>query len=141
MKRDKTDAADAVAICEAVSRPSMRFVAVKTPEQQARLMQHRVRDLLLRQRTQAINALRAHPAEFGLVAAQGREGLAALLAILADVDDAHLRGRAASANAVVGKLATGSRPQLGVPPETALIIACRRGDDDEHEVRQPRVLH
>lgn len=84
VKRDKTDAADAAAICEAVSRPSMRLVAAKTPAQQARLMQHRVRDLLLRQRTQAINALRAHLAELGLVAAQGREGLAALLAIVAD---------------------------------------------------------
>src|SRR5262245_17431472 len=84
VKRDKTDAADAAAICEAVSRPSMRFVAIKSPEQQGRLMQHRVRDLLLRQRTQAINAMRAHLAELGLVAAQGREGLAALLAIVAD---------------------------------------------------------
>src|SRR4051794_21245424 len=75
VKRDKTDAADAAAICEAVSRPSMRFVALKTPEQQGRLMQHRVRDLLLRQRTQTINALRAHMAELGLVAATGRQGL------------------------------------------------------------------
>ncbi|TMJ66652.1 MAG: IS110 family transposase, partial [Alphaproteobacteria bacterium] len=84
VKRDKTDAADAAAICEAVSRPSMRFVALKTPEQQGRLMQHRVRDLLLRQRTQTINALRAHMAELGLVAATGRQGLGLLLAILAD---------------------------------------------------------
>src|SRR5207244_13590626 len=62
VKRDKTEAADAAAICEAVSRPSMRFVALKTPEQQGRLMQHRVRALLLRQRTQTINAVRARVA-------------------------------------------------------------------------------
>src|SRR5205085_629030 len=90
VKRDKTDAADAAAICEAVSRPSMRFVALKTPEQQGRLMQHRVRDLLLRQRTQTINALRAHMAELGLVAATGRQGLCLLLAILADAKDERL---------------------------------------------------
>jgi len=90
VKRDKTDAADAAAICEAVSRPSMRFVALKTPEQQGRLMQHRVRDLLLRQRTQTINALRAHMAELGLVAATGRQGLGLLLAILADAKDERL---------------------------------------------------
>jgi transposase len=90
VKRDKTDAADAAAICEAVTRPSMRFVAIKTPEQQGRLMQHRVRDLLLRQRTQSINALRAHMAELGLVAAKGRQGLCMLLALVADARDERL---------------------------------------------------
>jgi transposase len=113
MKRDKTDAADAAAICEAVSRPSMRLVAVKTPEQQARLMQHRVRDLLLRQRTQAINALRAHLAELGLVAAQGREGLAALLAIVADAHDPRLPEDArASLRLLAAQIAT-SHMQIG----------------------------
>ena len=75
VKRTKNDAADAAAICEAVTRPSMRFVPVKTVEQQAALMLHRTRDLLIRQRTQLINALRAHLAELGLVAAKGRDGL------------------------------------------------------------------
>src|SRR5271166_11398 len=84
VKRNKNDAADAEAICEAVRRPTMRFVQVKSVEQQGRLMQHRTRDLLLRQRTQVINALRAHLAELGIVAAQGREGLKELLAIIAD---------------------------------------------------------
>jgi transposase len=85
----------------------MRFVAVKTPEQQGRLMQHRVRDLLLRQRTQAINALRAHLAELGLVAAQGREGLAALLAIVADATDRRLPEDArASLTLLAGQIAT-----------------------------------
>ena len=75
VKRNKNDAADAEAICEAVRRPTMRFVPVKSAEQQARLMQHRARDLLMRQRTQLINALRAHLAELGIAAAQGREGI------------------------------------------------------------------
>ena len=74
VKRGKNDAADAAAICEAVTRPTMRFVPIKTAEQQAVLMLHRTRDLLVRQRTQLINAMRAHLAELGLVAAQGREG-------------------------------------------------------------------
>ena len=72
VKRNKNDAADAEAICEAVRRPTMRFVQVKSAEQQGQLMQHRMRDLLVRQRTQLINALRAHLAELGIVAAQGR---------------------------------------------------------------------
>jgi transposase len=84
VKRSKNDAADAAAICEAVTRPSMRFVPVKTAEQQGALMLHRMRDLLIRQRTQLINALRAHLAEFGLVAEKGREGVAELAAIVAD---------------------------------------------------------
>jgi transposase len=90
VKRNKNDAADAEAICEAVRRPTMRFVEVKSAEQQGRLMQHRARDLLMRQRTQAINALRAHMAELGIVAAQGREGLKALLAIIVDQKDERL---------------------------------------------------
>jgi transposase len=68
----------------------MRFVRAKSAEQQGRLMQHRTRDLLLRQQTQVINALRAHLAELGIVAAQGREGLKQLLAIIADEKDARL---------------------------------------------------
>jgi transposase len=88
VKRNKNDAADAEAICEAVGRPRMRLVRAKSAEQQGRLMQHRARDLLLRQQTQVINALRAHLAELGMVAAQGREGLKQLLAIIADEKDA-----------------------------------------------------
>jgi transposase len=73
VKRNKNDAADAAAICEAVTRPSMRFVPVKDVDQQAVLMMHRARNLLVRQRTMAVNALRAHLAEFGVVAPQCRE--------------------------------------------------------------------
>lgn len=71
LRRQKNDAADAEAICEAVRRPTMRFVAMKTAERQAVLVLHRTRELLVRQRTMLINAIRAHCAEFGLVAAQG----------------------------------------------------------------------
>ena len=90
VKRNKNDAADAEAICEAVRRPTMRFVQAKSAEQQGQLMQHRTRDLLIRQRTQLINALRAHMAELGIVAAQGREGIKQLLTIVASERDARL---------------------------------------------------
>jgi transposase len=71
VKRNKNDAADAEAICEAVTRPSMRFVPVKDVDQQSVLMMHRARNLLVRQRTMLVNALRAHLAEFGIIALQG----------------------------------------------------------------------
>lgn len=87
VKRGKNDAADAEAICEAVTRPTMRFVTVKTPEQQSVMMLHRVRLMLNRQRTQLSNATRAHMSEFGIVAPVGRIGLERLLAIVADKDD------------------------------------------------------
>jgi Transposase and inactivated derivatives len=90
VKRNKNDAADAEAICEAVRRPTMRFVQIKSVEQQGQLMLHRARDLLMRQRTQLINALRAHMAELGIVAAQGREGVKELLKIIASEQDARL---------------------------------------------------
>src|SRR5207342_200411 len=90
LKRNKNDAADAAAICEAVRRPTMRFVRIKAAEQQGQLIQHRTRDLMMRQRTQVINALRAHLAEFGIVAAQGDKGVKELLAIVADKEDTRL---------------------------------------------------
>ena len=71
LKRGKTDAADAKAICEAVARPTMRFVAVKSPEQQAALSMHRARDLLVKQRMQLVNMMRASLAEFGIDIPQG----------------------------------------------------------------------
>ena len=87
VKRGKNDAADAEAICEAVTRPTMRFVPVKTPEQQSVMMLHRVRLMLNRQRTQLSNSIRAHLSEFGIVAPIGRRGLDQLLAIVADEKD------------------------------------------------------
>ena len=87
VKRGKNDAADAEAICEAVTRPTMRFVGIKTPEQQSAMMLHRVRLILSRQRTQLSNALRAHLAEFGIVAPAGRGGIDRLVQLLADQDE------------------------------------------------------
>jgi transposase len=87
VKRGKNDAADAEAICEAVTRPTMRFVAVKGPEQQSMMMLHRVRLMLNRQRTQLSNAIRAHLSEFGIVASVGRNGVDQLLKIVADPKD------------------------------------------------------
>jgi transposase len=81
VKRGKNDAADAEAICEAVTRPTMRFVPVKTPEQQSVMMLHRVRLMLNRLRTQLSNSIRAHLSEFGIVAPIGRRGIDQLLAI------------------------------------------------------------
>ena len=87
VKRNKNDAADAEAICEAVTRPTMRFVPIKTPEQQSVLMLHRTRQLFVRQRTTLVNAIRAHMAEFGIVAGVGRNGLEALLDLIAKGED------------------------------------------------------
>src|ERR1700745_4315132 len=81
IKRNKKDAADAEAIGEAVGRPTMRFVPVKTAEQQASQLLHRGREQLVRQRTMLVNALRAHLAEFGMVAAQGLRNVGELIAI------------------------------------------------------------
>jgi transposase len=94
VKRGKNDAADAAAICEAVTRPSMRFVPIKNVEQQSALMLHRTRDLLIRQRTQLINALRAHLAELGLVAAKGYEGLQQLVLAVMESGDEQLPSNA-----------------------------------------------
>ena len=90
VKTNKHDAADAEACCEAVTRPGMRFVPVKEEGQQALLMLHRVREQLIKQRTATVNALRAHLAEFGIVAAQRRTGLRELLAVVADPEDRRL---------------------------------------------------
>ncbi|MDX1718399.1 MAG: IS110 family transposase [Anderseniella sp.] len=87
VKRNKNDAADAEAICEAVQRPTMRFVPVKTPEQQSVLMLHRTRQLFVRQRVTLTNAIRAHLAEFGIVAGTGRNGLEVLLELIAKEGD------------------------------------------------------
>ena len=87
VKRQKNDAADAEAICEAVTGANMRFVETKTPEQQSCLMLHRTRQLFIRQQTSVINAIRAHMAEFGIVAPVGRHGVEALLEVVADVGD------------------------------------------------------
>lgn len=88
VKRGKTDAADAEAICEAVTRPTMRFMPIKTAEQQAVLMLHRTRELLVRQRTMLVNALRGHMADLGVIAPQGIGRVADLVAVLMAEDKA-----------------------------------------------------
>ena len=85
--RHKNDATDAEAICEAVTRANMRFVSTKTPEQQSGLLLHRTRHLFIRQQTAVINAIRAHLAEFGIIAPVGRHGVEELLNVVADPND------------------------------------------------------
>jgi len=85
--RNKNDMADTEAICEAVTRPPMRFVEITTRHQQAVLMVHRTRHLFVRQRTMLVNALRAHLAEFGIVAGIGRNGLERLLNVIEHGED------------------------------------------------------
>src|SRR5260370_30312014 len=87
VKRQKNDATDAEAICEAVTRANMRFVPTKTPEQQTGLVLHRTRHLFMRQQTSVSNAIRAHLAEFGVVAPVGRRGVEELLNVVADPTD------------------------------------------------------
>ena len=87
VKRHKNDAADAEAICEAVTRPNMHFVSIKSVEQQSVLVLHRARDLLVRQRTMIMNAIRAHIAEFGVITAQGPRKVVDLIICLRDGDD------------------------------------------------------
>jgi transposase len=102
VKRQKNDAADAEAICEAVTRANMRFVETKTPEQQSCLMLHRTRHLFIRQQTAVINAIRAHLAEFGIVAPVGRKGVEQLLAVVADTRDTRVPELARACVAALG---------------------------------------
>jgi transposase len=102
VKRQKNDATDAEAICEAVTRPNMRFVATKTPEQQSCLTLHRTRHLFIRQQTAVINAIRAHLAEIGIVAPVGRNGIEQLLGVVADANDKRLPEIARACVAALG---------------------------------------
>ncbi len=87
VRRGKNDAVDAEAICEAVGRPNMRFVPIKTEDQQSALMLHKARELLIRQRTMLVNALRAHMAELGMIVPQGRDKVDDLIAVIEDGED------------------------------------------------------
>lgn len=102
VKRQKNDASDAEAICEAVSRPNMRFVPTKTPEQQSCLMLHRTRHLFIRQQTAVINAIRAHLAELGIIAPVGRRGVEELLKVVADPSDERVPDVARACVAALG---------------------------------------
>src|SRR6202163_3297707 len=102
VKRQKNDAADAEAICEAVSRANMRFVATKTPEQQSCLMLHRTRHLFIRQQTAVITPIPAYLAEFGIVASVGRKGVEELLDVVADPSDKRVPETARTCLAALG---------------------------------------
>src|SRR6187401_3641115 len=102
VKRQKNDATDAEAICEAVTRANMRVVATKRLEQQSGLMLHRTRHLFIRQQTAVINAIRAHLAEFGIVAPVGRNGVEQLLGVVADASDKRLPEVAGACVAALG---------------------------------------
>jgi transposase len=112
VKRHKNDAADAEAICEAVTRANMRFVATKTREQQSCLTLHRTRHLLMRQQTSVINAIRAHLAEFGIVAPVGRQGVEQLLGVVADSNDKRLPEVARACVAALGAQLRGLKAQI-----------------------------
>jgi len=112
VKSQKNDATDAEAICEAVTRPNMRFVAPKSREQQALLMLHRTRHLLVRQRTATINAIRAHLTEFGIVAGVGRSGVEALLKIIADDNDDRIPVVARDCLLALGRQLEGIKRQI-----------------------------
>jgi transposase len=105
VKTNKNDASDAEAICEALARPTMRYAAVKSAEQQSVLMLHRARELLVRQRTMLINAIRGHCAEFGVVVAQGASKVSALIEMIEDHQDERLPALAREAlGSLVGQL-------------------------------------
>ena len=133
VKRNKNDAADAEAICEAVRRPTMRFVQVKSAEQQSQLMLHRTRDLLMRQRTQVINALRAHMAELGITAAQGNAGLRELLAIIAGAADERLPAEAHASLIVLAAELQAMRTLIASIEKR--IIAQHRSDEASKRLR------
>ena len=102
VKRQKNDTTDAEAICEAVTRPNMRFVPTKTVEQQSCLMLHRARHLFIRQQTAVINSIRAYLAELGIVAPVGRRGVEQLLDVVADTADDRLPEVARACLAALG---------------------------------------
>ncbi|WP_349294829.1 IS110 family transposase (plasmid) [Thioclava sp. 'Guangxiensis'] len=114
VKRGKTDAADAEAICEAVTRPTMRFVPVKSAQTQAALLDHKAREFLVRQRTQIINAIRAHIGEFGIVVAKGIQNVDRLIAAARNMPEAaraavdmlaeQLRGTQARIDAITARI-------------------------------------
>jgi transposase len=112
VKRQKNDATDAEAICEAVRRPTMRFVETKTSEQQSCLMLHRTRHLFIRQQTSVINAIRAQLAEFGIVAPVGRKGVEELLHVVADPADKRVPEAARACLAALGSQLLGLKKQI-----------------------------
>lgn len=128
VKRGKTDAADAEAICEAVTRPTMRFIAIKSAASQASAMVLKARELLVRQRSQAINALRAHLGELGIVAGTGVAKVAGLVAIVRDPDDDRLPAAARFALTALADQVERLTEQVQ-SLERQLVAEVRRDDD------------
>src|SRR6201991_4591467 len=112
VKRQKNDSTDAEAICEAVTRPNMRFVPIKTVEQQSCLMLHRARHLFIRQQTAVINSIRAYLAEFGIIAPVGRRGVEQLLDVVADRADHRLPEIARACVAALGSQLRALKAQI-----------------------------
>jgi transposase len=133
VKRQKNDMADAEAICEAVTRASMRFVPTKTPEQQSCLMLHRTRHLFIRQQTAVINSIRAHLAEFGIVAPVGRKGVTELLQIVADSSDKRVPEVARACLAALGSQLLCLKEQI--VEFDRKIMAWHRSDETSRRLR------
>ena len=129
VKRGKSDAIDAEAICEAAQRPSMRFAAIKTEEQQASAMVFRTRDLLVRQRTQLINAIRGHLAEFGWVAPKGPSYVSVLASLLDEEEE--LGASLPEAARVMFQVMTGQLEQLDEQVGLLDKEIARRAREDE----------
>ena len=114
VRRNKNDAADAAAICEAVSRPSMRFVPIKTIEQQADTVTHKARQMLIKQRTMAMNSLRGLMAEFGVIVPQGPQHISKLLTVLADPADSTIPAIARTALNTMREMLAALETQIDV---------------------------
>jgi transposase len=118
VRRNKNDAADAAAICEAVSRPSMRFVPIKTLKQQSETVTHKARQMLVKQRTMASNSLRGLLAEFGVIAPQGAHYIGQLLAVLADPEDSRIPEVARAALNTMTEMLAALNEQIAVLDKT-----------------------
>ncbi len=133
VKSQKNDAADAEAIAEAVQRPTMRFVPIKSADQQAVLMLHRTRDLLIRQRSSLISAIRAHFAEFGIVVGQGIRNVERLLGLLESAGDQRLPALAAK---MLGILAAQLRDVAERVKEVEVkLLAWHRADETSRRLQ------
>ena len=134
LKRSKNDANDAAAICEAVTRPSMRFVSTKSEQQQSGLMLHRSRQLLVRQRTMLSNAIRGHLAELGIISAKGRNGTAELFKIIADEKDGRIPAAARFSLEVLARQHTAIAAEIGAIDKR--IHAWHRSSEESRRLEQ-----